>query len=67
MKNIVKKKRNEQNLRLVDLALKAGIGVSTLWLVEQGYHNRILLSTKDKIAEALHTDIKILFGEENER
>ena len=63
MKNKLREKRKELNLRMIDVALKSGVGVSTVWLIENGYIKRISYETKRKIASGLNTTIHKLFGE----
>ena len=62
MKNTLRKKRKELNLRMIDVALKSGVGISTIWLIEQGYDQRVSIKTKRKIATALNLSINELFG-----
>lgn len=53
MKSKLRKRREALNLRVVDLAVQSGVGVSTLWLIENGYSGRVSKETKEKIAGAL--------------
>ena len=63
MKNNLREKRKIFNFRLIDLAIKSGIGISTIWLIEQGYERRTSRETKKKIAQALDSTIEEIFGE----
>ena len=62
MRNELREKRRDLNLRMIDVALKSGVGVSTIWLIEQGYDQRVSTETKRKITSALGTTIEELFG-----
>jgi len=62
LRNELREKRKVLNLRMVDVALRSGVGVSTIWLIEQGYDQRVSTETKRKIASALGTTIEELFG-----
>lgn len=53
--------RKKQGLRLVDVAKKSGLGISTIWLVENGYEG-ISEETKAKLAKGLNTNVSELFG-----
>ena len=55
--------RKKLGLRQIDLAIKAGCGVSTVWLVENGYANRISENLKRKIALALGHGVEDIFPE----
>ena len=61
MRNELRQKRTELNLRMVDVALRSGVGVSTIWLIENGYDQRVSTKTKKKIASALGATVKELF------
>lgn len=62
MRNELREKRRDLNLRMIDVALKSGVGVSTIWLIEQGYDQRVSTETKTKIPSVLGTTIEELFG-----
>ena len=62
MKSKLRERRKALNLRMIDIALKSGVGVSTIWLIEQGYGQRVTTKTKRKIATALGTTEEELFG-----
>ncbi|MBN1270899.1 MAG: helix-turn-helix transcriptional regulator [Candidatus Aminicenantes bacterium] len=64
MTNKLKEKRKEMKLRMIDVALKTGVGVSTIWLIENGYSERISKETKQKIAAGLNTTVEELFNYE---
>ena len=55
--------RKKLGLRQVDLALKAGCGVSMIWLIENGYANRVSGNLKRKIALALGHRVEDIFPE----
>jgi transcriptional regulator with XRE-family HTH domain len=61
MKSKLRERRKALNLRMIDTALKSGVGVSTIWLIENGYSQRVSLQTKRKIATALGVNIEELF------
>lgn len=61
MKSKLRERRKALNLRMIDIALKSGVGVSTIWLIENGYSRRVTLQTKRKISTALGANIKELF------
>ena len=63
MKSSLREKRKIFNLRIIDLAIKSGVGVSTIWLIEQGYERRTSGETKKKIARALDSTVEEIFGE----
>ena len=62
MRHELREKRRDLNLRMIDVALKSGVGVSTIWLIEQGYDQRVSTETKTKIPSVLGTTIEELFG-----
>jgi len=62
VRNKLREKRKALNLRVIDVALKSGVGVSTIWLIEQGYGSRASKETKGKIALALESTVGELFG-----
>ena len=62
MGNEIRKKRKSLGFRMVDLSLRSGVGVSTIWLIEQGYNKRVLPETKKRIAGALDSTVEELFG-----
>lgn len=62
--NRIKEVREERGLRQLDVAKMCGIGVSTLWLIEQGYDQQVSEKTKRKIAAGLGSKIELLFPEE---
>lgn len=55
--------RKKLGFRQVDLALKAGCGVSMIWLIENGYANRVSGNLKRKIALALGHRVQDIFPE----
>jgi len=61
--NKLKEKREQAGLRQVDLATLCGVGIGTIWLIENGYDKRASKKTKDKIAAGLKVEIKELFPE----
>jgi len=63
MINKTKEKREILKLRIVDVALKAGVGVSTVWLIENGYASRTSEKTKEKVASALQCSVQEIFPE----
>ena len=64
MKNKLREKREALNLRMIDIALICGVGISTIWLVENGYDRRISKKTKEKITKGLGVTTKEIFPEE---
>jgi DNA-binding LacI/PurR family transcriptional regulator len=52
---------------MVDVALKSGVGVSTVWLIENGYIARVSNKTKRKIAKGLSLRIGDLFPLSNRK
>jgi len=61
--NKIKEKREKAGLRQVDLATLCGVGIGTIWLIENGYDKRTSKKTKDKIAAGLKAETKELFSE----
>ena len=55
--------RKKRKLRMVDIALKSGVGVSTVWLIEHGYIVRVSNRTKRKIAKGLGLKVEDIFPE----
>ena len=56
--------RIKRNLRFVDLSKKTGYSIGWLWALEQGLRNGVSLDCKEKVAEALGSTIRELFGKE---
>ena len=55
--------RRGLGLRQLDLALKAGIGISTVSLIERGYVCRVSPELRAKIAKALRCEVEDVFPE----
>jgi len=62
MRNEIRERRRSLGFRMIDLSLRSGLGVSTIWLIEQGYDKRVSPETKKKIAGALDSTVEELFG-----
>jgi len=67
MRQNLKTIRKNLGLRQIDLALRAGCGVATIWLVENGYAGRVSPKLKAKIAKALGRQVKEVFPEATTR
>jgi len=63
-KNAMRDLRIKQGLRLVDLSEKTGFSIGWIWTLEQGLRNGVSHNCKQKVAEALGSNIHELFGEE---
>ena len=61
MSNRVREKRKNLNLRMIDVAIMSGVGISTIWLAENGYAERVSEKTRKKIACALQCSIQEIF------
>jgi len=59
----MRKKRKSQGFRLIDLAEKTGVSMAWLWSLENGYRKGISIEIKLKVAQALNSTTKELFGE----
>jgi transcriptional regulator with XRE-family HTH domain len=63
MKSELRRIRKAMGLRMIDLAVKAGVGVSTVWQLENGYGGRATEDTKRKIASGLCLRVEDVFPE----
>jgi transcriptional regulator with XRE-family HTH domain len=61
MKRDVKTIRTALGLRQLDLALRAGCGISTISLIERGYSARVSPELREKIARALNCEVRDIF------
>jgi len=59
----MKKKRKSLGFRLIDLAEKTGISMAWLWSLENGYKKGVSIEIKLRVAQALNSTTKELFGE----
>lgn len=57
----LRKIREASGLRQIDVAKMSGIGLTTVWLIENGYENRVSQKTKEKIATALKMKVREIF------
>lgn len=62
-KNKLRQKREALGLRMIDVAIQSGVGISTLWLLENGYSEKASRKTKEKISRVLQTPVQELFPE----
>lgn len=61
MKRNLKAVRKALGFRQLDLALRAGCGISTISLIESGYGSRVSPRLKAKIAKALGHRVEDVF------
>lgn len=59
--NKLREKREELSLRQVDVAKLTGVGLTTIWLLENGYDRRVSQKTKKKIAQGLKLKVQEVF------
>ena len=59
--NKLKQIRQNMGLRQIDLAKRAGVGLTTIWYLENGYDDRASQKTKKKIAQGLKLKIQEVF------
>lgn len=62
--NKIKNLRESQGLRQIDLAMKARVSLSTLWLLEAGYDERASQKIKSKVAAGLGIKVRDVFPEQ---
>lgn len=62
--NRVKSLREKYNLRQAEVAQGAGIAISTLWFIEQGFDKKTTIETKRKLADYFKCDIEDIFPAE---
>ena len=63
MEKNLKAIRKKQGLGQLDIALRAGCGISTVSLIERGYASRISPELKRRIAHALRCRVEDVFPE----
>ena len=61
--NKLKKIRQNMRLRQIDLAKRAGVGLTTIYYIESGYEERASQKTKEKIALGLGKKVEEIFVE----
>ena len=54
--------RKERGLRQIDLAKMADISITWVWVLENGFHNRVSKKIKGRIARVLRCSTKEIFG-----
>jgi len=59
----MKKLREQQGLRQIDLAKKANISLTWLWALENSFHERVSQEIKERVATALKSTPGQLFPE----
>jgi len=59
--NKLKKLRQKLGLRQVDVATLCGVGITTIWLIENGFEQRVSQKTKQKIARGFKLKVQELF------
>jgi len=57
----MKKLREQQGLRQIDLAKKADVSLTWLWALENSFQERISQEIKERVAAALETTVDELF------
>jgi DNA-binding XRE family transcriptional regulator len=62
--NKVKTLRKKRNLTQPQVAVGAGIGVTTLWMIESGYDAKISPEIKKKIADYFNCEVSDIFPAE---
>lgn len=60
----LKKLREQQGLRQIDLAKKANISMTWLWALENSFHERVSTEIKERVAAALKSTPEKLFSKE---
>ena len=60
--NRLRETREGLGLRQVDVAKLSGVGLTTIWLIENGYDSRVSQKTKKKICSGLKLKEKDLFS-----
>lgn len=61
--NRIKRIREEQGLRQLDLAKKANLSLGWLWVLENSFSQRVSRSIKLRVAKALGREYEELFPE----
>lgn len=59
--NKLREMRENRGLRLIDVATQCGVGIATIWNIENGYEQRASKKTKEKIAAGLGMKEEELF------
>jgi transcriptional regulator with XRE-family HTH domain len=57
----VKELRKKKGLRQIDLAKRANVSLTWLWVLENGFHERVSNKIKKRIADILDSSIDELF------
>lgn len=55
--------RKKQRLRQIDLANMCNISLTWLWVLENGFHKRVSIDVKKRVADALDSSVEELFGD----
>ena len=61
--NALKKYREQANLTQIELAVKAGVGLTTVYRVENGFINETTIGSMRKICNALGCTLSSFFAE----
>ncbi len=64
--NKMKDQRIIKRLRQIDLAKRAHISLTWVWALENGFHDRVSLEVKKRVARVLGSTVDELFPTENE-
>ncbi|MFC2170283.1 helix-turn-helix domain-containing protein [Acidobacteriota bacterium] len=58
----IKALRKQRGFRQIDLAKKADISISWLWVLENGFHLRVSEEKKKRVADVLGVRVRELFN-----
>jgi len=61
--NRVRELRKESGMRMLDLAKKANLSITTLWMIENDFDERTSDEIKKRISKAFHRKYEEVFPE----
>lgn len=64
--NRVRELRKKSGMRMVDLAKKAAVSITTLWLIENDFDERTSREIKERISKALRCRYEEVFPKKSE-